>query len=126
MQNSIMQGDCRDILKTVSTESVDFVLTDPPYFVKYCDRSGRTIRNDRYPGRVLDAFHDVRRILKPNKLCVSFYGWNHVDAFSTAWKAAGFSLVGHIVFNKTYASAQSTGARKSPPKQSPPSRCPPS
>jgi site-specific DNA-methyltransferase (adenine-specific) len=43
------------------------------------------------------------RVLKPNRSCVSFYGWNHVDAFAAMWKVAGFSLVGHIVFNKTYA-----------------------
>ena len=106
MYNRIIQGDCTAILKTLPDESVDFVLTDPPYFVRYKDRSGRTIRNDRYPGKVLDAFNDVYRVLKPNSLCVSFYGWNRVDSFFTAWKGAGFTPVGHIVFSKTYASAQ--------------------
>ena len=47
MQNSVIQGDCTAIFKTLPAESVDFVLTDPPYFVRYKDRSGRTIRNDR-------------------------------------------------------------------------------
>jgi DNA modification methylase len=28
------------------TESVDLVVTDPPYFVRYRDRMGRTIAND--------------------------------------------------------------------------------
>jgi DNA modification methylase len=106
MFNSIIQGDCSTVLKTLPAASVDFVLTDPPYFVRYKDRSGRTIRNDLYPGRVLDAFNDVYRVLKPNSLCVSFYGWNRVDSFFTAWKGAGFTPVGHIVFSKTYASAQ--------------------
>lgn len=49
MYNRIIQGDCTAILKTLPDQSVDFVLTDPPYFVRYTDRSGRTIRNDRYP-----------------------------------------------------------------------------
>jgi DNA modification methylase len=106
MFNSVIQGDCSTVLKTLPTASVDFVLTDPPYFVRYKDRSGRTIRNDLYPGRVLDAFNDVYRVLKPNSLCVSFYGWNRVDSFFAAWKGAGFTPVGHIVFSKTYASAQ--------------------
>jgi site-specific DNA-methyltransferase (adenine-specific) len=35
---------------------------------------------------------------------VSFYGWNRVDRFMAAWKAAGFYAVGQIVFTKTYAS----------------------
>ncbi|HEY1760693.1 MAG TPA: DNA methyltransferase [Bryobacteraceae bacterium] len=104
--NSVVQGDCVTVLKALSAESVDFVLTDPPYFVRYKDRSGRTVRNDDYPGHVLDAFGDVYRVLRPNSLCVSFYGWNRVDAFFAAWKLAGFRPVGHIVFHKTYASAQ--------------------
>jgi adenine-specific DNA-methyltransferase len=105
MLNRIIQGDCAAVLKTLPAASVDFVLTDPPYLVRYKDRSGRTIQNDNAPG-VLDAFTDVYRALKPNTLCVSFYGWNRVDAFFAAWKAAGFTPVGHIVFSKTYASAQ--------------------
>jgi DNA modification methylase len=104
--NTIVNGDCLRILPQLDAGSVDFVLTDPPYFVRYKDRSGRTIRNDCYPGQVLDAFNDVYRVLKPNSLCVSFYGWNRVDSFFAAWKGAGFTPVGHIVFSKTYASAQ--------------------
>ncbi len=35
---------------------------------------------------------------------VSFYGWNRVDRFMAAWKAAGFYAVGQLVFTKNYAS----------------------
>ncbi len=35
---------------------------------------------------------------------VSFYGWNRVDRFMAAWKNAGFSVVGHLVFTKNYTS----------------------
>src|ERR1700677_1190722 len=105
-RNTIVNGDCLRILPQLAARSVDFVLTDPPYFVRYKDRSGRTIRNDRYPGQVLDAFNDVYRVLKDNALCVSFYGWNRVDSFFAAWKGAGFTPVGHIVFSKDYASSQ--------------------
>jgi len=104
-RNTILNGDCLRILPQLDAGSVDFVLTDPPYLVRYRDRSGRTIQNDSAPG-ILDAFTDVYRILKPNTLCVSFYGWNRVDAFFAAWKRAGFAPVGHIVFSKTYASSQ--------------------
>ena len=31
-------------------------------------------------------------------------GWNKGDLFIDAWKSAGFSVVGHIVFRKRYAS----------------------
>ena len=77
--NTIINGDCLRVLPQLDAGSVDFALTDPPYFVRYRDRAGRTIRNDdRQSGQVLDAFKDVYRILKTNSLCVSFYGWNRV------------------------------------------------
>ena len=103
--NRILQGDCTQLLKSVPDNSVDFILTDPPYFVRYKDRSGRTIANDRDPQSVLGAFTDLHRTLKPDSFCVSFYGWNSVDAFFHAWKHAGFTPVGHIVWRKNYASS---------------------
>jgi DNA modification methylase len=83
---------------------VDLVVTDPPYFVNYRDRAGRSIANDRDPSSVLGAFGDLYRILKPNTFCVSFYGWNAINSFFDAWKSAGFKAVGHIVWHKGYAS----------------------
>ena len=45
------------------------------------------------------------RVLKDRSFCLSFYGWNQADQFIAAWRAAGFRLVGHIVFRKLYASS---------------------
>lgn len=102
--NRIIQGNCTEILKTLPSASADLVLTDPPYFVRYRDRDGRTIANDTDPASVLGAFDDVYRILKPNRFCVCFYGWSKVNAFFDAWTRAGFKPVGHIVWRKNYAS----------------------
>ncbi len=44
--------------------------------------------------------------VKPDRFCVSFYGWNKVDVFFAAWKAAGFRPVGHLIFVKRYASQE--------------------
>jgi DNA modification methylase len=105
--NRIIHGDCREVLKTLPDGSVDFVLTDPPYFVRYRDRSGRSLANDRAGDvqQTLAAFADIYRVLKPDALCVCFYGWQAVDAFMQAWKAAGFTPVDHIVWRKRYASS---------------------
>ncbi|MFT8613320.1 MAG: DNA methyltransferase, partial [Gluconobacter oxydans] len=45
------------------------------------------------------------RVLKWGGFAVSFYGWNRIDLFADAWKAAGFRMVGHIVFRKSYSSS---------------------
>jgi DNA modification methylase len=103
--NRVLEGDCTQLLKTLPTESVDLVVTDPPYFVRYRDRMGRTIANDAHPASVVGAFVDLYRVLKPNTFCISFYGWNRVDALFRVWRRAGFRPVGHLVWHKGYASS---------------------
>jgi DNA modification methylase len=102
--NQVLQGDCTRVLRQLPDECVDLVVTDPPYGVHYQDRFGRTVANDDDPSRILGAFTDLYRVLKPNSLCVSFYGWSFVDEFFRAWRSAGFRPVGHIVWVKKYAS----------------------
>jgi site-specific DNA-methyltransferase (adenine-specific) len=46
LRNSIRQGDCIEVMQQMPARSVDFILTDPPYLVRYKDRSGRSIAND--------------------------------------------------------------------------------
>lgn len=102
--NEVVQGDCARVLRRLPDEHVDLILTDPPYGVRYQDRLGRTVANDDDPGRILGAFTDLYRVLKPDSLCISFYGWGLVDEFFRAWRIAGFKPVGHIVWVKEYAS----------------------
>jgi hypothetical protein len=72
-----LDGEAPDhiMLTDEAGESVDLVVTDPPYLVNYRDRSGRTIKNDNGGAGVLA---DAYRVLKPNSFCVCFYGWNRV------------------------------------------------
>ncbi|WP_024549036.1 DNA methyltransferase [Siccibacter turicensis] len=99
-----MLGDSTQIMAGFPAQSIDFILTDPPYLVGFTDRSGRSIANDKNDDWVSPASREMFRVLKRDSLAVSFYGWNRVDTFMAAWKAAGFRVVGHIVFTKPYAS----------------------
>jgi len=103
--NRVTRGDCIDVMKEMPSKSVDFILTDPPYLVRYLDRSGRSVKNDDNDGWIDPAFAQMHRVLKDNQFCVSFYAWNKVDRFVEAWKKAGFRIAGHIVFTKKYASS---------------------
>ena len=100
----IIQGDCIDILKPAAAHSVDLVVTDPPYVVRFRDRSGSTIASDDRSNWILPAYREIFRVLKDDTFCVSFYGWNNAERFVWAWKQAGFGVVGHIVWVKHYAS----------------------
>ena len=105
MLNGVTCGDCIDVMAHMPARSVDFVLTDPPYLVRYHDRSGRRVINDDNDAWLKPAFAQIHRVLKPDSLCVSFYGWNKADVFMAAWREAGFRIAGHIVFRKRYASS---------------------
>jgi adenine-specific DNA-methyltransferase len=105
MLNTVTCGDCIDVMANMPAQSVDFVLTDPPYLVRYHDRSGRRLINDDNDAWLKPAFAQMHRVLKPDSLCVSFYGWNKTDVFMSAWRAAGFRIAGHILFRKRYASS---------------------
>lgn len=104
--NSITHGDCIDVMSGWSSASVDLIVTDPPYLVRYKDRSGRSILNDESGEWLAPAFAEMYRLLKPGSFCVSFYGWNSADQFMAAWRTAGFRIVGHLVFCKPYASSR--------------------
>lgn len=104
-RNVIFNADCIDVMQSFDDGAIDFILTDPPYVTRYRDRSGRTVANDDNGRWLRPAFREMRRILKDGGFCVSFYGWNKVDLFMDAWRAAGFRIVGHLVFRKDYASS---------------------
>jgi site-specific DNA-methyltransferase (adenine-specific) len=91
--NTIINGDCRDVLRTIPSASVDFVLTDPPYVGRYTSRDGRSIRNDNW-NWMKPAFRELYRVLKRDTFCVCFYGWAHADKFVNAFRDAGFYIGG--------------------------------
>jgi DNA modification methylase len=105
---TLMRGDCIELMRKMTSESTDFVLTDPPYLVNYRphkNNAGQSVMNDDTGDWLRPAFTEMFRLLKQNSFCISFYGWHKVDLFMAAWKAAGFRPVGHIVFRKKYASS---------------------
>jgi site-specific DNA-methyltransferase (adenine-specific) len=105
LKQQVIQGDCKSVLQTLPNESVDFVLTDPPYLGRYKDRFGRTLANDDNPTAVVGAYAELYRVLKRDRFCISFYGYPKLDAFVHAWTEAGFDTVGHIVWPKPYVSS---------------------
>lgn len=104
-ENTIVRGDCLNILPQLAAGSADFVLTNPPYLARYASRDGRAIPNDDNASWLRPAFAALYRVLAPNSFAVSFYGWPHADRFLDAFRAAGFRPIGHLVFPKRYCSA---------------------
>jgi len=103
--NRILCGDCLEVLPDMPDASIDLVLTDPPYVVGYRDRTGRSIANDLTERWIAPVFEQLYRVLKNDRLCITFYGWSAAPTFIGAWCEAGFRIVDHIVFTKRYASS---------------------
>lgn len=97
-------GNCIDVMALIPDNAIDFILTDPPYLVGFRDRFGRTIAGDKTDEWLQPACNEMYRVLKKDALMVSFYGWHRIDRFMAAWKRAGFSVAGHLVFTKNYTS----------------------
>jgi DNA modification methylase len=100
--DTITHGDCIKVMRQMSANSVDFILTDPPYLVNYHDRQGRTLPNDTDANWLMPAMAEAFRVLKNNRLMLCFYGWPRAEKFLEAWREAGFRPVGHLVFRKSY------------------------
>jgi site-specific DNA-methyltransferase (adenine-specific) len=104
--DTIIHGDCLSILPRLPARSINFILTDPPYITRYRSRDGCTIANDDNDAWLKPAFVEMHRVLARDSFCVSFYGWPCADRFVMAFRAAGFRIVGHLVFPKRYTSAE--------------------
>jgi DNA modification methylase len=103
--NTLIHGDCLNILPQLVAGSVNFILTDPPYLVNFKARDGRTVPNDDNDTWLKPAFAEMHRVLANNSFCVSFYAWREVDKFIQAYKYAGFRIIGHLAFSKRYTSS---------------------
>jgi DNA modification methylase len=104
--NTVLQGDCVNVMRQLRSGGVDFVLTDPPYLAHYRSRDGRTVANDDNATWLKPAFAEIFRVLCRDSFCVSFYGWHQADKFIAAWREAGFRLAGHLTFTKRYPSTE--------------------
>ena len=68
MSVEILQGDCRDILKTMPDQSVNCCVTSPPYFglrdYGVAGQIGLEATPDTYVAELVAVFAEVRRVLR--------------------------------------------------------------
>lgn len=83
MTISILQGDCRDVLKTLPDGSVHCVVTSPPYFglrdYGVAGQIGLEATPDAFVAEMVAVFREIRRALRPD---------------GTAWLNLGDSYAG--------------------------------
>lgn len=112
----LIQGDCRSGLKEIPDNSIDFIVTDPPYFIdgmdnNWNDKKLKTkasksgvigglpvgMKFDREQGRKLQEFlepicDEFFRILKPGGFCIIFSQGRLYHRTTMALDVAGFEI----------------------------------
>lgn len=79
---NLQRGDCLELMKSIPDNSIDLVVTDPPYGIKYSsNRRTKTekfdvLKNDDNDVRLL-AYSEFARILKNNTVAVVFASWKN-------------------------------------------------
>src|SRR5687767_6466394 len=88
MRFQVLQGDCREVMKTLADGSVDSIVTDPPYelgFMGKCwDRTG--IAYD------VSVWIERLRVLKPGGHLLAFGGSRTYHRLACAVEDAGFEI----------------------------------
>ena len=89
----ILQGDCRDVLKTLPDESVHCVVTSPPYWglrdYGVAGQIGLEATPEAFVSELVDVFREVRRVLRDDGTV-----WlNLGDSYSAGGNGGGSSAL---------------------------------
>lgn len=77
-QNKVILGDCITVMKQMSNNSIDLIITDPPYGDNIQYYGNKTIENNENPLLNCKALVEGYRILKKNKTMYNFTNWKHL------------------------------------------------
>ena len=103
---TLYRGDCLDFLPTLYDNSIDLLLTDPPYGFFYLSRSHTLpltrIANDRH--EAVPLLRKVLRIvytkLKENGVGLVFSNWQCYSSIEAVIKEEGFQIINVLIWKK--------------------------
>lgn len=102
--NILINGDALTVLRQMEAESVNFIITDPPYGVDFQSRRVEKARrndktaNDKAP--FIWWLYDAFRVLTVGGGLLCFSRWDVQQVFIDAMKIAGFSVKSVIVWDR--------------------------
>ena len=87
--NKIYNGDCIDGMKHMPDESIDLIVTDPPYLINYktsyrkdkAHKFSSYIENDDNPDIISQYIKECHRIMKPDTAMYMFCSFDKVEFF---------------------------------------------
>lgn len=102
-ENTIIHGDSLTILRQMEPESVDAIITDPPYGINYHTKgTGASIQNDKSPfiWFLYDAFRVLKSGASGQGTLICFTRWDVEQTFIDAMKIAGFQVKSEVIWDK--------------------------
>lgn len=98
-------GDCLDVMKTLDDNTVDAIITDPPYGMAF--QSNRRVVKDKFKKIQNDNqlewlpifMEECFRLLKNDTAIYMFCSWHHIDKFKIEFEKH-FQLKNILVWNK--------------------------
>lgn len=104
--SEIYLGDCIAYMKSMPAESIDLIVTDPPYMMNYKSNFRKTkfplIANDTTEhgmSLITQFLEESARVLKHDSAIYTFCSWHHVDFFKQQVQKH-FKVKNLIVWNK--------------------------
>jgi len=104
----VVFGDCRDVLKTLADNSVDSVVTDPPYELGFMGKKWDST------GIAYDVtvWEECLRVLKPGGHILAFGGSRTFHRMAVAIEDAGFEIRDSIAWISSKTFPKSLNVRK--------------
>lgn len=109
--NQIYHLDCVEGMKRIPSNSIDLVITDPPFAIEF---KAKRSNYNRTQSRVLEGYNEipqekyyeftlrwireVYRTLKDSGSMYVFSGWNNLKDILNALDESGFITVNHIIW----------------------------
>ncbi|WP_104748939.1 DNA-methyltransferase [Helicobacter cetorum] len=125
-KNTILQGDCLEVLKTIKDKSIDFIFADPPYFMQ---TTGELLRpsGTKFNGldEEWDKFKDFKhyddfcftwlkecqRILKDNGSICVIGSFQNIYRLGYLMQNLGFWILNDIIWHKSNPVPNFAGTR---------------
>ncbi|MCS7229967.1 MAG: site-specific DNA-methyltransferase [Candidatus Kryptonium sp.] len=109
--DNIYCGDSLVLMKDIPNDSIDLIITDPPFAI---DFKAKRNNYNRDPDKVLEGYNEIPkekyyefsvnwisqayRILKPTGSMFVFSGWTNLKDILNAIDDAGFITINHIIW----------------------------
>ena len=105
MSYQIIQGDNRDTLKTIPDNSIDAIVTDPPYGIDFLGKAW-----DANTG-ALETYQECLRVLKPGGHILAFSAARTYHHLAVTLEQAGFEIRDQImwIYSSGFPKSQDVG-----------------